>query len=966
MEITDENLHTLSNYLMQTLSPDPNVRRPAERFLESIEINKNYPILLLHLINKEEVHFTIRVAGAITFKNYTRRNWPINDDNLENKIDPEDRIRVKELIVDVMLVAPSSIQKQLSEAVGTIGKCDFPKDWPGLLTNMVEKFGGGDFHVINGILQTAHSIFKRYRYEFKSQKLWEEIKFVLDTFAKPLTDLAVATQNLTQVHAANPEALRVIYSSLLLISKIFYSLNFQDLPEFFEDNMNVWMPLFHTLLTTDVKCLQTDDDEEAGILEQLRSQVCSNVSLYAQKYDEEFQPYLQGFVTDIWSLLVTVSLQPKNDLLVSNALQFLSTIAERQQYRHLFEDKNVLTGICEKVIIPNIHFRDSDLELFEDNPEEYIRKDIEGSDVESRRRSSSELVKVLAGHFPETVRTIFGTRLQEMLTEYNSDPAKWRLKNTAVYIVTSLAERGSTAKHGVTKSSDLVDLHDFAGQYIIPELKKEVNTLPVIKADSIKYLITFRSLLAPQVLIAALPDIVKHLTSPSLVVHSYAASAIDRLLTLKQNNQPLITQALLQPIAGDILTGLFNILNFKGSEENEYVMKAIMRSFHTLDESVIPFLAELLPKLTQKLTIVAKNPSRPHFNHYLFETISLSIRIVCKNNPGAVSAFEEALFPTFQIIFQEDVQEFVPYCMQVLSLTLARRSPPLPPPYVALYPCLLSPQLWDRPGCVRGLVCLLRSYVRVSSNDDFNQTVKVNGLLGVFQKLISSRLNDHEGFYLMQSLIEHCPRELLDPFMKQVVLLLFQRLTAAKTTKYVKGLITFFCLLVIKYGAPTFIELVDSVQPQMFSMVVERLITPDCRKVSGSVERKITAVGLCRLVADSKQVFSGPYSACWPALAKSVVEILEAPEDDSVAPEDHFVEVDNLPGYEPAYVHLTAVGNDKHDPISDVTDLRREFAHGIRDLFQVSGQIVTQAIASLGEPYASHIKRYLVLVGVNL
>ena len=36
-----------------------------------------------------------------------------------------------------------------------------------------------------------------------------------------------ATYNLTTVHAGNVEALRVIYSSLLLISKIFYSLNFQ-------------------------------------------------------------------------------------------------------------------------------------------------------------------------------------------------------------------------------------------------------------------------------------------------------------------------------------------------------------------------------------------------------------------------------------------------------------------------------------------------------------------------------------------------------------------------------------------------------------------------------------------------------------------------------------------------------------------------------------------------------------------
>ena len=32
-------------------------------------------------------------------------------------------------------------------------------------------------------------LFSRYRHEFKSQKLWEEIKFVLENFAKPFTEL---------------------------------------------------------------------------------------------------------------------------------------------------------------------------------------------------------------------------------------------------------------------------------------------------------------------------------------------------------------------------------------------------------------------------------------------------------------------------------------------------------------------------------------------------------------------------------------------------------------------------------------------------------------------------------------------------------------------------------------------------------------------------------------------------------
>lgn len=31
------------------------------------------------------------------------------------------------------------------------------------------------------------------------------------------------------------------------------------------------------------------------------------------------------------------------------------------------------------------------------------------------------------------------------------------------------------------------------------------------------------------------------------------------------------------------------------------------------------------------------------------------------------------------------------------------------------------------------------------------------GFLGVFQKLIASKANDHEGFYLIQNIIQHFP-----------------------------------------------------------------------------------------------------------------------------------------------------------------------------------------------------------------
>lgn len=87
-------------------------------------------------------------------------------------------------------------------------------------------------------------------------------------------------------------------------------------------------------------------------------------------------------------------------------------MAERNHYKSLFEDPNLLASICEKVVIPNMDFRVSDEELFEDNPEEYIRRDIEGSDVDTRRRSACDLVKVLSQKFESNIFEIFGQYLQ--------------------------------------------------------------------------------------------------------------------------------------------------------------------------------------------------------------------------------------------------------------------------------------------------------------------------------------------------------------------------------------------------------------------------------------------------------------------------------------------------------------------------------------------------------------------------
>ncbi|CAB1353828.1 unnamed protein product [Coregonus sp. 'balchen'] len=916
--------------MRKTLDPDPSVRRPAEKFLESVEGNQNYPILLLTLLEKSQDN-VIRVCAAVTFKNYIKRNWRIIEDE-PNKISDPDRTTIKANIVNLMLSSPEQIQKQLSDAISIIGREDFPLKWPDLLTEMVTRFQSGDFHIINGVLRTAHSLFKRYRHEFKSNELWLEIKLVLDTFANPLTELFKATIELCQTHAKDINALKILFSSLTLISKLFYSLNFQDLPEFFEDNMETWMSNFHNLLTLDNKLLQTDDEEEAGLLELLKSQICDNAALYAQKYDEEFQPYLPRFVTAIWNLLVSTGQEVKYDLLVSNAIQFLASVCERPHYKHLFEDQNTLTSICEKVIVPNMEFRN----------------------IDTRRRAACDLVRGLCKFFEGPVTAIFSGYVNSMLGEYAKNPGvNWKHKDAAIYLVTSLASKAQTAKYGITQANELVNLTEFFVNHILTDLKSQ----NVLKADAIKYVMIFRSQLPKELLLQAVPLLVAHLQAESTVEHTYAAHALERLFTMRgPNNSTLITPAEMVPFTEQLLHNLFKALALPGSSENEYIMKAIMRSFSLLQEAIVPYIPTLIGQLTHKLLLVSKS-------------LCLSIRITCKANPTTVGSFEEALFPVFTEILQNDVQEFVPYVFQVMSLLLEIHTCSIPNSYMTLFPHLLQPVLWERTGNIPPLVRLLQAYLEKGGATIASSAAdKIPGLLGVFQKLIASKANDHQGFYLMNSIIEHMPTESIVQYRKQIFILLFQRLQSSKTTKFIKSFMVFINLYGVKYGAIALQEIFDSIQPKMFGMVLEKIVIPEVQKVSGPVEKKICAVGITKILTECPVMMDTEYTKLWTPLLQALIGLFELPEDDSIPDDEHFIDIEDTPGYQTAFSQLAFAGKKEHDPIREVvSNPKILLAQSLHKLSTACpGRVPSMLSASLNAEALQYLQGYLQAASVQL
>lgn len=152
-----------------------------------------------------------------------------------------------------------------------------------------------------------------------------------------------------------------------------------------------------------------------------------------------------------------------------------------------------------------------------------VRRDIEGSDLDTRRRIVCELLKGIVTNYKQQVTEIVSAQIQHLLTSFAANPVtNWKDKDCAIYLVVSLATKKAG---GSLVSTDLVDVQSFFASVIVPELKgQDVNGFPMLKAGALKFFTMFRNHLSKDVIVQIFQDLVRFLVAESNLVHSYAAS----------------------------------------------------------------------------------------------------------------------------------------------------------------------------------------------------------------------------------------------------------------------------------------------------------------------------------------------------------------------------------------------------------------------------------------------------------
>lgn len=135
----------------------------------------------------------------------------------------------------------------------------------------------------------------------------------------------------------------------------------------------------------------------------------------------------------------------------------------------------------------------------------------------TRRQAAADVIRALVASGLETeITEIVGVWISQGLQQYAANKDKedgWKAKDTAVYLLTAVATRGSTtqvtylqffltnviltsisSQLGVTSTNTLVDVVKFFSDHVFQDLQAPAGSVhPLLQVDAIRFLYTFRT-----------------------------------------------------------------------------------------------------------------------------------------------------------------------------------------------------------------------------------------------------------------------------------------------------------------------------------------------------------------------------------------------------------------------------------------------------------------------------------------
>ena len=681
----------ISAVFQKTLSQDKSDREKSEQFLSQIKMDVNtLTTFFSYILNKSE-NIALRVSVCVFLKNYISDYFYDSSYNAilnKNKImDETSKNYFKENILELMLNAENELLPHIIEMVKIIvqGANGYLIIWPKLMDFIGDILNKHDSSKSRHIYNLITKIIKRYHIESKSDSLFREIIYTMDKICKPMTDDAINIIKYFNSYNnnSNDEVMLQCLQMMNKIMSIFYSLNYQDFPEFFEDHLNEWITILNDTLLLPNKTGEISNNISPslrGLILKVKAKTLKNINLYYSNYYEDIEKYAQDLCGSVWTLMCkSKTISDNYSKLMKELLDFFKSGFQMGKINNLKIEQ--LNQIFEYIILPNLSLSSKEREDFQENPVEFLKIEFEEYDMSSNKYFSINLLQIINNNFPDVNKMIISPKIIQLLNEYNSDKSKnWNKKLLAINLLFASCIKTFAQRFGVTElnpQSSFNDIDNLINEIFIKEFQDYKSPI-IIQVYSLKFLSTFRLQITDKnklgQIILMLIDI---LNKCGEITQNACLLCLDLIINMKDLQTR--KSSTIEIINNDnIFNNLISsLLSFISKNTNIFAMRCFFRALKLTQDQKLQSLAESInTSMDAILKLIIKNPQSDEFNFYFFETCALIMKkfeIKSINNASDLSLiknFQNTLQNDLNLILQNNITDILGYSFQLFAFYL--------------------------------------------------------------------------------------------------------------------------------------------------------------------------------------------------------------------------------------------------------------------------------------------------------
>ncbi|GAW03271.1 ARM repeat-containing protein [Lentinula edodes] len=436
--------------LAGTLDTNPNVRMAAELKLAEFMAIPETGLALSQLVSAQDADINLRQSASIVLRKFVRERWsPYFQSFKGSAPSTEIKNQIRQAVFHGLSDPARKIRSLSAHTLSSIANCDWPDEYPDLLTSLISLLSSNSPESVHGAMQ----VFTEF---IKSDLTEDQILPVLRDLLPVLLSILGSTETpLTRSRTVS--VFRQCVISLFMVKEQ----HPQPVKEAISTVLPVWLEAFKVLLNMDPSKDVAEGSNWEGLA--VRIQIFKALDTIHTSFPRSIAPYLPELVPaslvhlntlyttfDRYYLASTESVPSSSEdetielpQLITSIMDFVSSVVRAGRAKEWFTGDNAVSLIS--AIFSYIQMTDDDEENWANNANAFVAQEDDDLAPYSVRVAGLDLLTCLLDRTPaQTTATCHNVIQKVVLT---SDQARtsgkkdwWRSLEAALTAVGSQAE----------------------------------------------------------------------------------------------------------------------------------------------------------------------------------------------------------------------------------------------------------------------------------------------------------------------------------------------------------------------------------------------------------------------------------------------------------------------------------------------------------------------------------------------